>query len=192
MKHKIIALLAAVSAELMSSPTLAAQDGSQVAGEHADAGISADDVRKDLDALYSAMQEASVDLYAYRSKKDFDAFHAGLRAGVTEPMSRLEAALVLQRLAAFARIGHIRSYAWLNELFAKFSNGAEFAPIFIRVERDGRVFLTKNAIGDPDVSVGFPMEGTCRSSADFNQRRTNCPCPRKNPRSGVSRAGLYG
>lgn len=116
--------------------------------------IASQTVRADLDALYQAMQEASVDLHAFRSKADFDAFHAGLRASVTGPMSRLEAALLYQRLAAFARIGHIRSYAWLNETFAQFGKGARFAPIFIRIERDGRAVLTDHATADKSATAG--------------------------------------
>lgn len=147
--------LAAVLFLCIASPaSLRAEEPAPAAAPEPSETLSASQLRSDLDALYEAMQAASVDLYAYRSKEDFDAFYAGLRAGVTGPMSRLEAALLFQRLAAFARIGHIRSNAWLGEVFAEFGKGARFAPIFIRVERDGRVVLTDHANADASGPAG--------------------------------------
>lgn len=114
-------------------------------------------VQRDLDALYEALQTATVDLYAFRSKADYDAYHAGLRASVTSPMSRLDAALLFQRLAGFARVGHIRSNSWLNEVFGTFGEGAQFAPIFIRVEPTGRVFLSDTANADGTAPAGAQL-----------------------------------
>jgi hypothetical protein len=156
------AILAALSAALFAAQPLYAQEAAPAAAsEEAGAMIDAETIRADLNALYAAMQAASVDLYAYRSKVDFDAFHAGLREQVTAPMSRLDAALLFQRLAAFARIGHIRSNAWVGEAIAEFGQGAQFAPLLIRVEPDGRVFLT-----DPAMPGGSAPAGAQLTSID--------------------------
>ena len=154
--RSLFALSVALAGTFMLPSTAAAQEAP--ATEQANVELlPAKTVIEDLDALYEAMQAASVDLYAYRSKEDFDAYYAGLRSNVTGPMTRLEAALLYQRFMAFARIGHIRSYAWLNEVFAEFGNGAKFAPIFIRVEPDGRVFLTDHANSDASAPAGAQL-----------------------------------
>lgn len=154
MKLKPLFALATTFVSAFMLPPAALAQAPAVAQEAEAELLSAQIVISDLDALYTAMQEASVDLYAYRSKEDFDAYYAGLRASVTGPMTRLDAALLYQRLAAFARIGHIRSYAWLNETFAEFGKGAKFAPIFIRVEPNGRVYLTDHANADASAPAG--------------------------------------
>lgn len=151
------ALLTLAIAALCAASPMAAQEPGTSDSEETDAVVSAAMVRADLDALYEAMQAASVDLYAFRTRSDFDAFYAGLRVKVTAPMSRLDAALLLQRFAAFARIGHIRSNAWLGEVFSEFGKGARFAPIFIRVEPDGRVILTDHASAGGTAPAGAQL-----------------------------------
>lgn len=147
----------ASAAMLVTAPQVQAQESAEATTEAITDFIAPCVVQRDLDALYKALQTTTVDLYAFRSKADYDAYYVGLRASVTAPMSRLDATLLFQRLAGYARIGHVRSYAWLNEVFGEFGKGAKFAPVFLRVEPDGRVFLTDDANADGSAPAGAQL-----------------------------------
>lgn len=106
--------------------------------------LAAEAVRSDLSFLYATLQEAHYDLYAHRPKPQYDALFRQLPASVAAPMSRVEAAVLFQKLAAFGRIGHARIDAPVTEFVSHLGRGGAFLPIFIRVDGD-RVFLTATA-----------------------------------------------
>jgi hypothetical protein len=101
-------------------------------------------VRSDLAFLYSTLTEAHYDLFAHRSKVEYDRYYRELDAGIRAPMTRTQAAVLFQRFVAYGRIGHARIDAPLVQFVSYLKSGGKLLPIFIRV--DGRrVFLTEPA-----------------------------------------------
>lgn len=104
--------------------------------------MSAATVRSELAALYEGLNSASYDLFAHRSEGAYQDFLTELTVSVDQPQSRQEAAILLQRLAAYGRIGHMRVDAPLAGFMGRLVSGGRFLPVFIRVD-DDRVLLTE-------------------------------------------------
>src|SRR5882757_9246509 len=98
------ALHAAAIAACAPAPTTpAAPRAAAPAPPHS---LSPDELRADLDQLYTTLQQAHYDLYARVARRDYDAFYATMRAGFTRPASPLEVATQLERFVAFGKVAH--------------------------------------------------------------------------------------
>ncbi|GAA0649520.1 hypothetical protein GCM10009101_23890 [Brevundimonas lenta] len=113
--------------------------------------LSAEDARADLDALYAGLEQAHYDLFAHRSRADYDRLHADMRAGITGPITRDEAAELFQQFTAYGRIGHARIDAPTTAFVTRLRGGGRLLPLFVRID-GGRVLLTAAA----DVEGRFP------------------------------------
>lgn len=110
----------------------------------AETPLSVEDVRADLDDLYVGLQQAHYDLFAHRSRAEYDRLHDELRRGVAQPMTRDAAAVMFQRFAAYGRVGHARLDAPTIAFVGRLRAGGRILPLFVRVD-EGRVLLTATA-----------------------------------------------
>lgn len=110
-------------------------------------------IKADFAELYATLQASHFDLYARRSKPDYDAMFKQMDAAIDRPMTRAEIAQHFQRFVAFGMIAHAR----IDEAGAAFRSArAADAPMFpleVRVT-DGRVFVARNASGLDAIAAG--------------------------------------
>jgi len=106
--------------------------------------LSAAAVREDLDQLYMALQEAHYDLYARRSRSEYDRLHRQLRASIAGPQSRLAAARIMQRFLAFGRIAHANTNALYTLASAHRAQGGRFVPLYVQFHGP-RLLLSETA-----------------------------------------------
>jgi hypothetical protein len=98
--------------------------------------LPAELAREDLQVLYARLQEEHVDLFARRSREDYDAHMARLRASIDGPVPRSEFHLVLQDAMAFGRIGHAKSEAPVGDVMAHIQAGGSIIPLSITYRDD--------------------------------------------------------
>ena len=106
--------------------------------------IPVEAMRQDLAYLYENLQEAHYDLYVHRSKADYDAYYRKVVASMDGPLTRADAVRLVQRFAAYGKVGHARIDAGINEFMAYFKAGGVLLPLFVRVEA-GRAYLLQSA-----------------------------------------------
>ncbi|MGK6319080.1 S41 family peptidase [Sphingomonas sp. DT-204] len=107
-------------------------------------GLPPEAVRSDLAFLYRGLQEAHFDLYAHRSRPDYDAYYRTLMATIRKPMDATAAAILFQKFVAYGRIGHARVNAPIGAFVSYLHGGGTMLPLFVRVDGD-RVLLTETA-----------------------------------------------
>lgn len=115
--------------------------------------IAPEIVSADFTALYETLQASHFNLYARRSKADYDRLFQAMQAGITAPMTRAEAIALYQRFMAHGRIAHARIDA-AGEAYGRYrsAGGAAF-PLGIRMQGD-RMFVARNRSGVADVHAG--------------------------------------
>jgi Peptidase family S41 len=118
--------------------------------------ISAAAAREDLTQLYSTLKEAHYDLYARRSRVEYDKFYAKTRDSITGPLSRLEAAKRLQQFLAYGRVAHANTNVLYELAIAHRGQGGNLLPLYMQLQGD-RFFLTETA----------DVEGTLRPGAEL-------------------------
>ena len=127
--------------------------------------ISAERVRGDLDAWLSGMASLNPDLSV---RTDFDGMNRELeavRAGITQPMTRREAWLLLARINPHLRDGHsgVMMPDAAGLLAAHLAQGGRLAPVEFRFDANGVARVTAAptqapAPGDQIVAInGVPM-----------------------------------
>lgn len=108
--------------------------------------IPVDVLRDDFTALYAGLKSAHYNLYANRSKQDYDALFENTLEGIDTPMTRQEASLVFQRFVAYGNVAHARIDYDRSEWDAYQANGGKVFPIYLRIV-DGRSFVGENYSG---------------------------------------------
>lgn len=98
-------------------------------------------LREDFDALYAGLRAAHVDLYARRSKAEYDALHRRMRDALDAPLTVAETRLRFQRFAAYGRVAHARVEPPTEAWEAYRVGGGTAFPLFLRVV-DGRVHVS--------------------------------------------------
>lgn len=101
-------------------------------------------VRSDLQFLYETLQEAHFDLYAHRSKAEYDLFYRTMLADIRDPMPPVAVATMFQRFVAYGKIGHAHIDAPVVAFVTYLQGGGTLIPLFIRVDGN-RVLLTEAA-----------------------------------------------
>lgn len=110
-------------------------------------------VRAEIVALYEGLDSASYDLFAHRDGRAYRHFMLELTRSVDRPQSRQETAILLQRLAAYGRVGHTRIDAPVEGFVMQLCAGGRLLPVFIRVD-GGHVLLTDAADAAGRFSAG--------------------------------------
>lgn len=109
--------------------------------------------REDLRALYETLQAAHYDLHARRSREQYDARYAQLRAALTKPVPRDQLQLQFQGFVAYGNVAHASIAPPLDAWEAFRSGGGKAFPLLLRVD-DGRVRVLEDLGGSPGVSPG--------------------------------------
>ncbi|WP_345252861.1 S41 family peptidase [Flaviaesturariibacter amylovorans] len=110
--------------------------------------FTAEEVRSDLDSLYSALRENHPDLYAHWPKPDADAAFAALRAGVTTPQRRTSLYRLIMPFIARFRDGHTFLDVDFDspELARYEASGGRYFPLRVRII-NGRVYSRDTLAG---------------------------------------------
>ncbi|MDC8755593.1 S41 family peptidase [Erythrobacter sp. sf7] len=107
--------------------------------------LSAQDAREDLRALYEGLQQEHVDLFARRSRAEYDAKITALLARIDGPVQRAQFNLTLHEALAFGNVGHAKTEAAMADVFSHVGNGGAIIPLSV-VYRDAAM-LTDNWAG---------------------------------------------
>ncbi len=126
--------------------------------------ISAADARADFVALYAGLRQAHYDLYAHRSKADYDRLYEAMLAGFDRSMTRPELETRYQVFTAYGRVAHARIETGDDGWEAYREGGGKAFPLQVRLKGDrawvaGRLGPDQGAApGDELLSVdGIPM-----------------------------------
>jgi len=110
-------------------------------------------VREDLAYLYTHLQEAHYDLFAHRSKAEYDAAYRSAMASIDQAMTQRDLARLFQRFMAYGKVGHSRTEAHITAFLDHRRSGGVFFPLFLRVE-GGRAYLLEAASLKGDLPAG--------------------------------------
>ncbi len=135
-------LLAALLILSAASPAVAAEAVYPVA-----------DVRADFAALYDGLKEAHYDLYAHRSKADYDRLYAEMLRDLDRPMTKADIEDRFQRFAAYGRIAHAVIVAQPDGWEAYREAGGRAFPFQIRPVGD-RVYVGEMLTTQAEVAPG--------------------------------------
>jgi len=145
-----LAVLASL-AVLGSSPAQAAQ-AAQAEGP-ATRTISASDLRADFQYLYEQMQGSHYDLFARRSKAEYDARFRSELAFFDKPLPLQEAHVQFQKFLAYGRVAHARTDGYAAAYTRYRDAGGVAMPLGIRVVQ-GKVYVVDNSSGMDAISLG--------------------------------------
>ncbi len=145
--HSKTAFLMIVLAWALSNTACAAPAASTPAP------YSAEQVRADFDQLYARLKASHYDLFARRSRADYDARFGQMRREIDQPLTPLQVHLRFQRFVAFGNIAHARidppSEAW--EGFR--AKGGKAFPLYLRVV-GGKAYIADDFSGRDDIAQG--------------------------------------
>ena len=108
----------------------------------------AKEAREDLQVLFARLQQEHVNLFARRSKAEYEARLQELLARIDGPINKAEFHLMLHDAMAFGNIGHSKTEAALADVFGHIGNGGKVIPLSI-VYRGDRM-ITDNWTGMDD------------------------------------------
>lgn len=117
------------------------------------ATIPAAALREDFDTLYAQLQAAHYDLFARRTKTDYDALYASMRRELSGPLSPDDARLRFTRFVAYGRVAHARIDLPVDRWAAFRDAGGRALPLALRVEGED-VFVLEHASGAADIAPG--------------------------------------
>ncbi|AHM58753.1 hypothetical protein D770_02420 [Flammeovirgaceae bacterium 311] len=116
--------------------------------------FSATDVREDLKYMYSTLEKAHYNLYAFVPKKRHDAVYKQLAASITaDSLNLLETTRLLQRFAATGNVGHCEVDFPVQPYIAYAQKGGTVFPLELAFEV-GRAYVRKNHGDSTQVQVG--------------------------------------
>ena len=110
-------------------------------------------LQADFEALYSGLQRAHADLYAHRSKDDYDAYFAAVRQQLDVAHTQFEAQVLFQRFTAYGNVAHAR-IDFPSQAYDEYrSSGGKSLPIYPRIVA-GRAYVGENYSGNDDLERG--------------------------------------
>ncbi len=114
--------------------------------------FTVEQARAELDELYTRLRASHFDLFAHRPVADYERYYQQLKAQLTEPLSRLQLQIMLQRFAAYGRVAHSRIDFPALEFERFRSDGGGVLPLQVKV-RDGRFYLASDLSGQPEAQL---------------------------------------
>jgi hypothetical protein len=115
--------------------------------------LSAPEARAELEFLYRSLKSAHYDLFAHRSKADYDRLYAATRASIRGPLAYRDLLRTFVPFVAYGRVGHGHLDFPIAEYFQAAQAGEKILPFDLRV-REGRVLVTRNFSPDPRLAPG--------------------------------------
>ncbi|WP_338245011.1 S41 family peptidase [Aurantiacibacter hainanensis] len=131
------------SAAILLATPLAAQDSAACEDCY-----TAEEAQEDLSTLYARLQEEHVDLFARRSRTEYDAHVEALLARIDGSMPRDEFHLMLHEAMAFGNIGHAKTEVAMGDVFAHVGEGGTIIPLSVTYRDD--MMVTDNWSGPGD------------------------------------------
>ncbi|MEJ2515859.1 MAG: S41 family peptidase [Gammaproteobacteria bacterium] len=145
--YRILAPLVLLLGALFSLPVPASEETDWTEA------IPADVVREDFAALYESLQSAHADLFAQRSRAEYDARYRATLATLITPMTRFEVQVAFQEFVAFGNVAHAR-IAFPEAAYEAFrEQGGRTFPVFPRFV-DGRAYVGDNYSRDARIRAG--------------------------------------
>jgi C-terminal processing protease CtpA/Prc len=111
------------------------------------------ELQADFTALYSGLQAAHYDLYAFTPKAALDKSYQRTLAGLDRPMTLLEAETRFQLFTAQVHMGHTRVEGQRAAYRQYRADGGTAFPIDLRIA-SARVYVAANASGLAAISIG--------------------------------------
>jgi hypothetical protein len=124
---------------------------------------SAADIRADLRELYSTLQRAHFDLYAHRSRAEYDRLLSRMLTEIRAPESTGQTAIRFQRFVAFGRVAHARIDAARDEYLRYRDGGGKVFPLTLAF-RGSRAYVVENRSRVAGVSEGAELLSLDRRS----------------------------
>lgn len=117
------------------------------------ASFTTEEARAELDELYQQLQRSHFDLFARRSRAEYDAYWQRLRDELRGPLDLLALRRELQRFLAYGKVAHAR-IEFPGEAFEAYRvAGGKAFPLGLRVI-DQKLFVQSNLSGSDSVQVG--------------------------------------
>jgi hypothetical protein len=119
--------------------------------------ISAKDVELDFAYLYESLQRTHYNLFAFRSKKDYDSlYHAKSREIAGDSLSLLQTVTFFQSLVSYSNTGHCEiDFPAQSYIQYAYTGGTVF-PLELAFE-DGKVYVRKNMSSDSSLKEGIEV-----------------------------------
>ena len=146
-------LVAATLALMPAFMGAAAAEPAVVDPAASEALLSPKAVRADFDTLYRTLAAAHYDLYARRSRTEYDALHARMRRKFDTPLALDEVERRFQRFTAYGNVAHARIDSVARGWEAHRAAGGLAFPLFLRVA-DKHVYVEKDYAGETGIAVG--------------------------------------
>lgn len=140
--------------------------------EHAthDELLTPTQLREDFRALYEGLQRAHINLFANRTRAEFDQSFAETLAALNRPMTKAEAQIRFQLFVAQGRVAHARIDAPMDAFGAFRESGGKIFPFGVRI-LEGRVFVAENLSGLAEIAPGHEIVAINGQSAEHWVRR---------------------
>ncbi|MBL7472245.1 peptidase S41 [Robertkochia sp. 1368] len=118
--------------------------------------FSKEEVLKDLDFLYQALEDAHFNIYAYTTKDELDAIYSSIASSVTkDSLDYIEATNLLQPLATAIKNGHTE-VEFPTEAYIKYAyGGGTLFPLEVALENNKA--LIRNNHSDQDIPHGAQL-----------------------------------
>ena len=117
---------------------------------------SAAQLKEDFAALYSGLASAHFDLYANRSRQEYDALFERMYAELDGPLDQHQARVQFQKFAAFGNVAHARIESDHQSYEAYRNAGGKVFPVYLRIV-DGRSYVDENHSGNPELQPAMEI-----------------------------------
>lgn len=114
---------------------------------------TAEEARAEFADLYEGLQSAHYNLFAFRTKKEYDDLYASTRSAIRSPMSTLELVRAFQPFVAFGRVGHARIEFPVQQYIAAAGMNEKILPLDLRFV-GGRALVSHNYTDDVRIQPG--------------------------------------
>ena len=118
-----------------------------------DGYLSIEAVREDLRVLYDGLESGHFDLFANKTRAEYDAVYDETYASVTEPMTPEESQILFQTFAAFGDVAHARIDFPVSIWMEYVGEGGLAFPLYPRFS-EGRFFIGEDYSGSDLVTEG--------------------------------------
>ncbi|MFK8029105.1 MAG: S41 family peptidase [Gammaproteobacteria bacterium] len=133
--------------------------------------FSTKQLTEDFNALYLGLANAHYDLYANRSKSEYDALFEKTKECLKAPMTRHEAGVLFQEFVAFGNVAHARiEYDRAPYEDYRSADGETF-PVYLRIV-EGRAYVARDLSKNKELSPGSEILSINGKSMTFWLERT--------------------
>ncbi len=115
--------------------------------------VPVEDLKSDFESLYSNLKHAHANLYAHRSKQEYDALYQSMLSGFKKPISLFEAKVSFQKFTAYGNVAHAR-IDFPTDHYTNFrDNDGRSFPIYLRIA-NGRAYVGENYSDNTQIRSG--------------------------------------